>query len=101
MTPKQTEVLGWVQKGLSNKQIAKRLDISESTVKLHMSALLKIYAVQTRSQLAIYSLGSNLPVMPTLETMPYAWVKRTDNGTAITFSSPADDSWLAVYKKAE
>jgi DNA-binding CsgD family transcriptional regulator len=39
LTPKQVEVLSLAADGLSNKQIAARLNITEGTVKLHMSAI--------------------------------------------------------------
>lgn len=43
------------ERGLSNKAIAKQLNISESTVKIHVSAILKRYAVRNRTQLALAS----------------------------------------------
>ncbi len=56
LTPRQREVLVLVcNRGLSNKAIAKTLNISESTVKIHMSSILKIYCVQNRTQLVIAS----------------------------------------------
>lgn len=54
LTPRQQEVLSLVcNRGLSNKAIAKVLNISESTVKIHMTSILKAYCVQNRTQLAI------------------------------------------------
>lgn len=41
------------ERGLSNKAIARQLNISESTVKIHVSAILKRYAVRNRTQLAL------------------------------------------------
>lgn len=41
------------ERGLSNKAIARHLNISESTVKIHVSAILKRYAVRNRTQLAL------------------------------------------------
>ena len=37
LTKRQQEVLTWVQRGASNKQIGKNLNITESTVKIHVS----------------------------------------------------------------
>lgn len=42
-----------VQRGLSNKQIARHCGISESAVKLHISIVLKKYGIQNRSQIGI------------------------------------------------
>lgn len=41
------------ERGLSNKAIARHLNISEGTVKIHVSAILKRYAVRNRTQLAL------------------------------------------------
>lgn len=56
LTPRQKQILRLVSvKGASNKAIAKTLSISESTVKLHMSAIFKKYGVRNRTQLALFS----------------------------------------------
>lgn len=56
LTPRQEQVLQLVaNRGASNKVIAKILNISESTVKLHMSAIFKKYGVRNRTQLAVFS----------------------------------------------
>lgn len=54
LTPRQQEVFDLIAKrGLSNKQIARTLNIAESTVKLHVSAIMKNYCVRNRTQLAL------------------------------------------------
>jgi DNA-binding CsgD family transcriptional regulator len=54
LTPRQREVLDLIaNRGLSNKQIARVLGISESTVKIHVSAIMKAYCVRNRTQLAL------------------------------------------------
>jgi DNA-binding NarL/FixJ family response regulator len=50
LTPKQVEVLSLAADGLSNKQIAVRLGISEGTVKLHMSAIYLKLNVERRGE---------------------------------------------------
>lgn len=50
LTPAQFRVLSLVSSGLLNKQIAHELDISEATVKAHMSAVLRKLGVNTRTQ---------------------------------------------------
>lgn len=56
LTIRQAQVLQLVQdRGASNKTIAKMLCLSESTVKLHIGAILKKYGVKNRTQLAIFS----------------------------------------------
>ena len=44
-----------ITRGSSNKHIAKILSISESTVKLHIGAILKKYGLRSRTQLAVFS----------------------------------------------
>ena len=54
--PKQLLVLERMTKGESNKQIAYNLDIAETTVKAHVSAILRKLGVHNRVQ-AILSAG--------------------------------------------
>ena len=62
LTDRQQQVLTLVcNRGLSNKKIASVLKISESTVKIHVSAILKEYGVRNRTQLA---LAANLSLNP-------------------------------------
>ncbi|RDV24591.1 DNA-binding response regulator [Alteromonas aestuariivivens] len=53
LTPHQFNVLKMLADGLLNKQIAYELDISESTVKQHVSAVLKKLQVNNRTQAGI------------------------------------------------
>jgi DNA-binding NarL/FixJ family response regulator len=53
LSPRQKEVLGLLLKGLSNKLIARKLDISENTTKVHVSAVLHALGVATRTQALI------------------------------------------------
>ena len=50
LTDKQREVLAHMVKGESNKMIAYRLDIAETTVKTHVSAILRKLRVSSRVQ---------------------------------------------------
>jgi DNA-binding CsgD family transcriptional regulator len=53
LTPRETEIVRFVMLGESNKQIARRLGISNYTVRDHVSNLLKKAAVSSRSRLAL------------------------------------------------
>lgn len=54
LTARQSEIADLISsRGLSNKRIANALGITESTVKIHVSAILKAYGVRTRTQLAV------------------------------------------------
>jgi DNA-binding NarL/FixJ family response regulator len=50
LTDRQVEVLKLVMDGLSNKLIARKLDIAESTVKIHVSAVFRELQVNSRTQ---------------------------------------------------
>lgn len=50
LTPQQFRVLGMLCAGLLNKQIAYELDVSEATVKAHVTAILRKLGVATRTQ---------------------------------------------------
>ncbi len=54
LTARQQQVLDLIKtRGSSNKQIARLLDLSESTVKLHIGQILKKYGCVNRTQLAL------------------------------------------------
>jgi DNA-binding NarL/FixJ family response regulator len=53
MTPRQTEVLTLLAQGQSNKEIARNLGMPESTVKVHVKAILQKLGVKNRTQAAI------------------------------------------------
>jgi DNA-binding NarL/FixJ family response regulator len=50
ITPRQGEVLQLMLDGKSNKEIARALELSEPTVKAHMTAILRAFNVRTRAQ---------------------------------------------------
>jgi DNA-binding NarL/FixJ family response regulator len=64
LTERQKEVLALLVLGLSNKMIARKLDIVESTVKIHVSAILRELKVASRTQamLAVARQRIKLPV---------------------------------------
>jgi DNA-binding NarL/FixJ family response regulator len=58
LSRREQEVLGTVLENLSNKEIAGRLNISERTVKFHVSNLLGKFSVQRRADLILLSFQS-------------------------------------------
>lgn len=60
LTPRQLEVLMLVNEGLSNKAIARRLDLSEFTVRGHVQAVLGLLGVSSRSQAIFAARGAGL-----------------------------------------
>ena len=53
LTARQFEVLRYLAQGLSNKQIAYQMSVSEATVKLHINALLRAMGATNRTQAVI------------------------------------------------
>ena len=53
LTPQQVRVLMMLREGLLNKQIAYQLDVSEATIKAHVSAVLTKLNVDSRTQAVI------------------------------------------------
>jgi DNA-binding NarL/FixJ family response regulator len=61
LTPTQLKVLIHVRDGLLNKQIAYELQISEATVKAHMTSVMQKLGVQTRTQAAMMARSLDVP----------------------------------------
>ena len=61
LTPREIEILELIAKGLSNNEIAKRLIISNRTVKTHVSNILHKLNMTHRVQAALYVANKNLP----------------------------------------
>lgn len=57
LTPQQFRVLMMVAEGLLNKQIAYTLDVSEATIKAHVTAIFRKLGVQNRTQ-AVLAIGT-------------------------------------------
>ena len=55
MTRREREVVALIGEGLSNKEIAKRLDIATHTVKSHVRNVMEKLALHTRLQIAAYA----------------------------------------------
>ena len=60
LTDREREVLGLVRDGLANKQIARRLGISERTVKAHLTSVFQRLGVSDRTQAALWA-SEHLP----------------------------------------
>jgi DNA-binding NarL/FixJ family response regulator len=60
LTSREREVLAAVCSGLANKQIARRLGISEKTVKAHLTKVFSRIGVQDRTQAALWAQRNGL-----------------------------------------
>ena len=55
MSPRELEVLRLVAQGLANKQIGRRLGISERTVKAHLGRVFRQLGVADRTSAALWA----------------------------------------------
>jgi DNA-binding NarL/FixJ family response regulator len=60
LTERETDVLRLISIGLSNKEVARRLNIGEGTVKTHVSSVLNKLGLQSRTQAALYAVRLGL-----------------------------------------
>jgi len=61
LTPREEEVAVLVSRGLTNRQIASELSISEHTVATHMAKILKRLGLSSRSRLSAWVAERGLP----------------------------------------
>jgi DNA-binding NarL/FixJ family response regulator len=73
LSAREMEILRYVTRGLSNKEIARTLRISHQTVKNHMTSILRKLAVEDRTQAAVYALR-------------HGWVRLTDTDSPVDAS---------------
>ena len=55
LSPREEEVLREIARGMSNKEIARVLDIAETTVKIHVQHILRKLGLTSRVQAAVYA----------------------------------------------
>lgn len=60
LTKRELEILAQVASGMFNKEIANNLDISERTVKNHISNIFKKIDVSDRTQAAVFAIRNNI-----------------------------------------
>jgi two-component system nitrate/nitrite response regulator NarL len=70
LSPREKEILSDVVAGHSNKVIARHLEITEATVKVHLKSVLRKIRMENRTQAAIWALAN----LPELNTTPRSFV---------------------------
>lgn len=58
LSPREKSILRCLIEGDSNKSIARKIDIAEATVKVHVKAILRKIRVQNRTQAAIWGMNN-------------------------------------------
>jgi DNA-binding NarL/FixJ family response regulator len=64
LSPREREVLALVAEGLPNKLIARRLAISEKTVKAHLTSVFRTIGVDDRTQAAVWAMRNGVAEPP-------------------------------------
>jgi DNA-binding NarL/FixJ family response regulator len=64
LSPREIEILDNIAQGMTNKQVAYALSISEQTVKNHMSSILRKLSVNDRTQAVVYAMRQGWIRMP-------------------------------------
>ena len=57
LSPREQEILAHIARGASNKEIARALDIAETTVKIHVQHILRKLGLSSRVQAAVFMAG--------------------------------------------
>jgi DNA-binding NarL/FixJ family response regulator len=70
LSPRETSILRCLIEGDSNKCIARKIDIAEATVKVHIKAILRKIRVQNRTQAAIWGMNNGSLTRPVSSSLP-------------------------------
>jgi DNA-binding NarL/FixJ family response regulator len=70
ISERESEVMRLVARGKANKQIARELNIAQSTVKSHIGSLLSKLGLLSRTQLALYAARTGLVSLQLLDAEP-------------------------------
>ena len=60
LTPRELQVIKWLGEGLTNRQIANRLDLSARTVDAHLRSIYAKLQIQSRSAATRYAIEHGL-----------------------------------------
>jgi two-component system nitrate/nitrite response regulator NarL len=60
LTPREREIIALLASGASNKEIARKLELAESTVKIHVQGILRKLNLASRVQAAVYAVEHGL-----------------------------------------
>ena len=85
LSHREAEVAELVSRGLSNKEVANQLFVTEITVKFHLTNIYKKMSVKSRAQLIVWCMPhmdfvSNTQQAPAAPAAPIAGVTTGNNG---------------------
>lgn len=99
LSDRETQILQCLVEGCANKMIARRLDIAEATVKVHIKGLLRKINVSNRTQAAIWGLNQTMTARQgVVDPALAALSQRTDHlvGTGILMQQSMPSEIVAV-----
>lgn len=64
LSPREREILGFLARGASNKEIARDLAVAESTVKIHVQHILRKLELSSRVQAAVWAVEQGVVAKP-------------------------------------
>ena len=67
LSPREKVILRCITEGASNKHIARKIDIAEGTVKVHLKAILRKIGVKNRTQAAVWGLNNGSRTQPEVD----------------------------------
>jgi two-component system nitrate/nitrite response regulator NarL len=70
LSPREKSILRCLIEGDPNKCIARKIDIAEATVKVHVKAILRKIGVQNRTQAAIWGMNNSSLMRPANDSSP-------------------------------
>ncbi|HXX15094.1 MAG TPA: LuxR C-terminal-related transcriptional regulator [Candidatus Eremiobacteraceae bacterium] len=88
LTRREKEVLDGILRSLANKEIASELNLSERTVKFHVSSLLSKFKVHSRMELMREASQRTIRPVPVVSNPPAQNVRPFSNGSEMTAKGP-------------
>jgi DNA-binding NarL/FixJ family response regulator len=98
LTRREEEVLDGILRSLANKEIANELNLSERTVKFHVSSLLSKFKVRSRMELMRDASNQVLRPLPTAAGNPPASLRPFDRGGDLAESIVASSKVLPLTR---
>ena len=95
LSERETQILQCLVEGCANKLIARRLDIAEATVKVHIKGLLRKINVNNRTQAAIWALNQSVSLGQVGREAPIV-----DPAPPAPSAEPALADMIAVFPQA-
>ena len=92
LSPREKLILHCLIEGDSNKCIARKMDIAEATVKVHVKAILRKIRVQNRTQAAIWGMnnGSQMKLESGVSPLPMPTIGKSFTSEPKAVSEPSD-----------